>query len=166
MSLITYLDRICISAAAPRISHDLGLTDMQLGYVFSIFALSYAIFELPAGWLGDRVGQRKVLARIVAGWSVFTCLTGMAWNYPVLLVTRFAFGAAEAGAFPTLARALARWFPPHERGFPNGVLGSYTVLVTGRQEAGQASLVFTAGDDSCAKRRTALTAKPWVYANS
>src|SRR5947209_12194414 len=59
----------------------------------SIFALSYAIFELPAGWLGDRVGQRKVLARIVAGWSVFTCLTGMAWNYPVLLVTRFAFGA-------------------------------------------------------------------------
>ena len=121
VSFITYLDRICLSAAAPRISRDLGLSDLQMGYVFSIFALSYAVFEIPAGWLGDRIGQRKVLTRIVAGWSVFTCLTGIAWSYPVLLVTRFAFGAAEAGAFPTVARALARWFPPHERAQANGV---------------------------------------------
>jgi len=121
MSFITYLDRICLSAAAPRISRDLGLTDMQMGYVFSIFALSYALFELPAGWLGDRIGQRKVLTRIVAGWSIFTCLTGVAFSYSVLLATRFAFGAAEAGAFPTIARALARWFPPHERARANGV---------------------------------------------
>jgi MFS family permease len=92
-----------------------------MGYVFSIFALGYAIFELPAGWLGDRIGQRKVLTRIVAGWSVFTFLTGLAWNYPSLLFTRFWFGSAEAGAFPNLARALARWFPQHERARANGV---------------------------------------------
>ncbi len=121
MSLITYLDRICLSAAAPAISRDLHLTGIQMGYVFSIFALGYAIFELPAGWLGDRIGQRKVLTRIVAGWSVFTCLTGLSWSYPSLLFTRFWFGAAEAGAFPTLARALARWFPQHERARANGV---------------------------------------------
>lgn len=121
MSLITYLDRICLSAAAPAITRDLGLTGIQMGYVFSAFALGYAVFEIPAGWLGDRIGQRKVLARIVAGWSIFTCLTGIAWNYPSLLATRFWFGGAEAGAFPTLARALARWFPQHERARANGV---------------------------------------------
>jgi MFS transporter, ACS family, glucarate transporter len=121
MALITYLDRICISVAAPDISRDLGLTNMQMGYVFSIFALSYAIFELPSGWLGDRIGQRKVLTRIVGGWSLFTVLTGLAWSYHALLAMRFWFGAAESGAFPTLARALARWFPQHERARANGV---------------------------------------------
>jgi MFS family permease len=119
--MLTYLDRICLSAAAPGISADLGLSNMQMGVVFSIFALSYAIFELPAGWWGDRVGQRRVLARIVAGWSVFTILTGLAWSYLSLLAMRFVFGAAEAGAFPTLARAVARWFPQHERARANGV---------------------------------------------
>jgi ACS family glucarate transporter-like MFS transporter len=122
VSLITYLDRACISAAAPAMSRDLHLSGMQMGYVFSVFALSYAIFEIPMGWLGDRLGQRAVLTRIVACWSAFTILTGVAASYAALLATRFAFGAAEAGAFPTLARALARWFPPQERARANGVM--------------------------------------------
>ena len=122
VSVITYLDRVCISAAAPSISRDLGLTRMQMAYVFSAFALAYALFEIPVGWLGDRLGQRKVLARIVACWSIFTILTGLAWNYASLVATRFVFGAAESGAYPTLSRALARWFPPGERARANGVM--------------------------------------------
>ncbi len=122
MSVITYLDRVCISTAAPDLSRDLGLSSMQMGYVFSAFALAYALFEIPAGWWGDRAGQRRVLTQIVAGWSVFTMLTGVVRNYPALAATRFVFGAAEAGAFPNLSRALGRWFRPEERAWANGIM--------------------------------------------
>lgn len=122
VSFITYLDRVCISAAAPDMRGELGMSQMQMSMVFASFAAAYGIFEIPMGWLGDRFGQRKLLTRIVAGWSLFTVLTGMARSYIVLLATRFAFGGAEAGAFPTLARALARWFPQSERGRVNGYM--------------------------------------------
>ncbi len=122
MSVITYLDRVCIAVAAPEMSRELGLSAMQMGYAFGVFALAYAIFEIPGGWLGDRIGQRKVLTRIVACWSIFTILTGMVRGYWALLATRFVFGAAEAGAFPNLSRALARWFPRSERARANGVM--------------------------------------------
>ncbi len=119
---ITYLDRVCISAAAPAISADLGLSDLQMGYVFSVFALAYGICEIPMGWLGDRYGQRTLLLRIVAGWSLFTVLTGMVRSFGSLIATRFVFGAAEAGFFPTMSRGLTRWFPQAERGRASGVL--------------------------------------------
>lgn len=122
VSVITYLDRVCISVAAPSMTSDLGLTSMQMGFVFSVFALAYGIFEIPMGWLGDRFGQRVLLTRIVLSWSAFTVLTGLARSFVMLWVTRFFFGAAEAGAFPTLARALARWFPIHDRGWVNGIM--------------------------------------------
>ncbi|MCW5982042.1 MAG: MFS transporter [Bryobacteraceae bacterium] len=122
MSVITYLDRVAISVAAPGISRDLRLSTEQMGYVFAVFALAYAIFEIPAGWLGDRIGQRKVLTRIVACWSVLTMLTGAVRGLWSLLAVRFVFGAAEAGAFPNLARAFARWFPRGERARANGVM--------------------------------------------
>lgn len=121
-ALITYLDRVCISVAAPSMTADLGLSRLQMSYVFSAFALSYGIFEIPMGWFGDRRGQRGLLTRIVLGWSVFTILTGLVRGYASLLIVRFLFGAAEAGAFPTLSRVLARWFPPRERGRVNGVM--------------------------------------------
>src|SRR5215472_14385045 len=119
---ITYLDRVCVAAAAPAIMRDLRLSNMRMADVFIVFAFAYGLFEIPAGWLGDRIGQRKMLTRIVVCWSTFTALTGMAWNYSVLIATRFVFGAAEAGAFPTLSRSLARWFPPLDRGRVNGIL--------------------------------------------
>jgi MFS family permease len=122
MAAIMYLDRVCISVAAPAISKELRLSDMQMGYVFSVFALAYAIFGVPTGWLGDQIGQRKMLLRIVGAWSVFTMLMGAVWSYGALVVTQFMFGVAEAGAFPTLSRALARIFAAGERARANGVM--------------------------------------------
>jgi ACS family glucarate transporter-like MFS transporter len=91
------------------------------GWVTGIFTLSYALFEIPCGALGDRIGPRRVLTRIVLWWSGFTSLTGAVTGYVPLLLTRFFFGAGEAGAFPNASIAVARWFPVHERGRAFGI---------------------------------------------
>jgi MFS family permease len=86
-----------------------------MGLIFGAFGLSYAIFELPMGLLGDRLGVRRVLLQIVLAWSMFTALTGAAWNFVSMYVVRFAFGAGEAGCFPNLTRMLSVWLPARER---------------------------------------------------
>lgn len=113
---IAYLDRVCISTAAPAIRTDLGLDDAQMGYVFSAFTLAYALFEVPAGWLADRYGARAMLARIVVWWSGMTAATGAAGGFASLVALRFLFGMGEAGVLPSMARAYARWLPFVERG--------------------------------------------------
>src|SRR3954452_4383552 len=122
LSIITYMDRVCIGLAGKRIQADLGLNESQLGWVLGIFALSYALFEIPSGSMGDRVGPRRVLTRIVLWWSAFTSLTGVVSNYYVMLVVRFLFGAGEAGAYPNSSSAISRWFPVAERGRAHGVV--------------------------------------------
>ena len=122
LSVVTYLDRICISAAAPYIMADLGLTVLQMSVVFSAFTLAYSLFEIPSGWLADMRGPRRMLTRIVVWWSAFTMLTAASAGFRSLVVIRFLFGAGEAGAFPTMARSFSRWFPRRERGSANGVL--------------------------------------------
>jgi ACS family glucarate transporter-like MFS transporter len=122
LAVVTYLDRICISAAAPAIMDELHLSIVQMGLVFSAFTLAYSLFEVPSGWLGDVKGSRRVLTRIVLWWSGFTMLTGAARGFPSLVAIRFLFGAGEAGAFPNVARSFSRWFPRRERGRANGVL--------------------------------------------
>src|SRR5437870_2706666 len=122
LGVVTYLDRICISAAAPFIMEDLHLTILQMSAVFSAFTLAYSLFEIPSGRLGDIRGPRSVLTRIVLWWSAFTMLTGAARGYQSLLAIRFLFGAGEAGAFPNIARSFSRWFPIRERGRANGVM--------------------------------------------
>ena len=138
LSIITYIDRVCVSTAAPDIQKALGLTPGQMGWVFSAFTIAYAAFEIPSGWLGDTLGPRKVLTRIVLWWSAFTVATGLVWNYVTLLIARFLFGAGEAGAFPTMSRSLSRWFPLPERGRAHGFIfmgsrlgGSITPLLVG-----------------------------------
>ncbi|MFB3825243.1 MAG: MFS transporter [Bryobacteraceae bacterium] len=121
LAAITYLDRVCISITASDIMRDLQLTRFQMSLVFSAFTIAYAAFEIPTGWWGDRVGTRRVLTRIVAWWSAFTILTGAAFNYAGLLVTRFMFGVGEAGAWPNIARTFSRWFPSTERGTAQGI---------------------------------------------
>lgn len=122
LSAITYLDRVCISVAGPRIQHALGLAPAQWGWVGGVFAFSYGLFEIPSGYLGDRIGARAVLSRIVLWWSGFTALTGVAWNYVSLLVIRFLFGVGEAGALPNTCVSLSRWFPPVERARALGII--------------------------------------------
>jgi len=122
LAVVTYLDRICISAAAPYIMRDLHLTVLQMSVVFSAFTLSYSLFEIPSGWLGDVQGPRRVLTRIVLWWSLFTMLTAAARGYASLVAIRFLFGAGEAGAFPNIARSFSQWFPLRERGRANGVM--------------------------------------------
>ena len=101
LAVITYLDRICISAAAPFIMDELHLTVVQMSLVFGAFTLAYSLFEIPSGWLGDVYGPRRVLTRIALWWSAFTMLTGTAHGLTSLVAIRFFFGAGEAGAFPT-----------------------------------------------------------------
>jgi len=122
LAIVTYLDRVCISIAAPFIMQDLGLTLVQMSTVFGAFTLAYSLFEVPSGWLGDVVGPRRVLTRIVLWWSAFTMLTGVAQGLRSLVAIRFLFGAGEAGAFPNAVRSFSQWFPARERGMANGVL--------------------------------------------
>ncbi len=122
LAFVTYLDRVCISAAAPYISDELHLTTGQMGVALSAFALAYAVFEIPSGWLADTIGPRKVLTRIVLWWSAFTMLTAAARGYVSLVAIRFLFGAGEAGALPSASNSVARWFPLSERGKANGAL--------------------------------------------
>ena len=122
LSIVTYIDRVAISSAAPAIRDELHLTAVQMGWVFSAFTLAYAAFEIPSGWLGDVMGPRKVLTRIVLWWSAFTMATGLAWSFHSLLTARFLFGVGEAGAFPNISRSFAKWFPLPERGNAHGVI--------------------------------------------
>src|SRR6202041_1853535 len=115
LAVLSYVQRVAISQAAGPISHDLHLSKQQMGLIFGAFALSYALFEIPAGLLGDRLGVKRVLAQIVLAWSVCTALTGAAWNVASLVGIRFLFGAGEAGCFPNLTRMLSAWLPLSER---------------------------------------------------
>jgi MFS transporter, ACS family, glucarate transporter len=120
--VITYIDRVCISVAGPRMQEELGIDPVGWGWVTAMFTLSYAMFEIPTGTMGDRIGPRLVLTRIVLWWSAFTSLTGAVSSFYLLLLTRFAFGAGEAGAFPNASIVVSRWFPSSRRASISGVL--------------------------------------------
>lgn len=115
LAVIQYIDRVAISQAKDGITKDMGFTDAQMGSIFAAFGLSYALFEIPTGWLGDKIGARKVLVRVVLWWSFFTAATGWAWNFVSMWITRFLFGAGEAGCFPNLTKAFSTWLPKDER---------------------------------------------------
>jgi len=128
MYLITYLDRVNISTAAPVISKEFGFDRITMGVIFSAFVWAYAIFQVPGGWLSDRFGARPVLATIVAYWSVMTAATAAATGALSFIVIRFLFGVGEAGAFPGATRAMQLWYPRSERGFVQGITHSASRL--------------------------------------
>jgi ACS family glucarate transporter-like MFS transporter len=152
LSFILYIDRLCISKAAPQIEQELGITHTAMGFVFGAFTVAYGLFEIPTGRWGDRFGSRGVLMRIVIWWSAFTVLTGCVWpfrldsgyriqlswigisvpllfdSFLLLLLIRFLFGAGEAGALPNAARVVARWFPAGGRGPAQGMINTAALI--------------------------------------
>ena len=119
--MITYMDRVNIASAVPVIRKELGFDLVAMGWILSSFRWGYALFQIPGGWLGDRIGPRRALAMIVTWWSIFTSGTALAWNFGSMAVCRFLFGIGEAGAFPIATRSLSRWMLPTERGFSQGI---------------------------------------------
>ena len=119
-SVNTYMDRACIASATNEIMRDLAISKEMLGLILGIFAVGYALFQVPSGWIADRFGPRKALTIVVAVWSCFTALTGAARNAIQMLILRFLFGVGEAGAFPGAAQAFYRWLPAKERGLAHG----------------------------------------------
>jgi MFS transporter, ACS family, glucarate transporter len=119
--MITYMDRVVISNAAPSIRAELGLSLVAMGWILASFRWSYALFQIPGGWLGDRIGPRRALALIVTWWSIFTSATATAWSAGSMIFVRFFFGIGEAGAFPIATRSLSRWLLPGERGLAQGL---------------------------------------------
>jgi len=116
LTTLTYLDRICISIVGVRIKSEFGLNNEQFGWVLASFALAYALFEIPSGILGDRIGPRAVFIRIVLWWSFFTAVTGLVNGLIMLLIVRFLFGMGEAGTYPNCLIVISRWFPANETG--------------------------------------------------
>ena len=116
LSVLLYIDRVCISVAKDEVASDLNFTNTQIGWVFGAFAIGYALFQTPGGWMADRLGPRRVLALIVTVWSFFTGLTAAANSFVSMIAVRFLFGAGEAGAFPGMSRAIYSWIPMNERG--------------------------------------------------
>ena len=116
LTTLTYLDRICISIVGVRLKADLNLTNEQFGWVLASFSLAYAIFEIPSGALGDRLGPRSVFIRIVLFWSLCTALTGAVNSLFLLLIVRFLFGMGESGTYPNALIVVSRWFPVQETG--------------------------------------------------
>ncbi len=136
LAVITYIDRICLGFAAPFMRDALHLSQVQMGMAFSAFGWAYAAFEIPGGFLGDWIGPRRVLMRIVMWWSVFTAVTGRAWSFASLATSQFLFGMGEAGCFPNLTKAFTTWLPERERVKAQGIMwlsarwgGAFTPLL-------------------------------------
>lgn len=126
LSMITFLDRIALSSASKRIIDDLHLTTSQWGWILGMFTIAYAAFEIPTGWLGDKIGGKKVLVRVVLWWSFFTILTGFSTGFLMLMIVRFLFGMGEAGAYPNSSIVLSKWFPANERGTGQAVIWGFS----------------------------------------
>ncbi len=122
VAVLLYLDRICLSTAMQSIEKDLGLNEDQRKWVLAAFYWTYAAFQLPTGWLGDRYGARWVLGAYVALWSLSTALMGFAGGITSLLMLRLACGAFEAGAYPVCAGIVRKWVAPAHRGKASSIV--------------------------------------------
>src|SRR5262245_49407949 len=122
VAVLLYLDRICLSFAETFIAEDLGLSRTQIGWLLSAFFWSYAIVQVPSGWLTDWLGGRLMLTLYVLTWSLFTGWTGLAVGFVSLFVLRLGVGAGQAGAYPTAASLVRSWVPFAARGTASSIV--------------------------------------------
>jgi sugar phosphate permease len=125
MYLITYMDRVSISTAAPFIKSDLGLDNTQLGLALAAFSIPYAFFQIFGGILGDKFGPRKVLTCVGLLWALATVFTGFATGLVTLFAARLALGFGEGASFPTATTAMAKWLPIDRRAFGQGITHAF-----------------------------------------
>src|SRR3984957_1489868 len=133
MYLICYMDRSNISVAQPEIARQFHLGKSAMGVVLAAFTWAYALGQVPAGWLGDRFGAKRVLTVIMTWWSAAAMMTGAAIGLWSLFGARFLLGIGEAGAFPVASRGMLLWFPRSERGRIQGIthfFSRFAVAVT------------------------------------
>jgi ACS family glucarate transporter-like MFS transporter len=129
-SVVTYIDRVNISVTARQMMPAFGLTQQEMGWVFSAFVAGYALFQIPGGWLADRWGARAVLTAALIWWSVCSAWTALVATSSLadtlgivgaLAIVRFALGVGEAVALPSFNRAVANWMPADSRGLGIGI---------------------------------------------
>jgi len=128
MYMITYIDRVNLATAAPFVQKELGLSPVELGLVFSAFAIPYGFLQPLGGWLGDRYGPRWVLFSAGLLWAVATVMTGLSVGVVTLFIARLLLGLGEGATFPTATKAMAIWLPPHKRAFAQGITHSFARL--------------------------------------
>src|SRR6201989_1419467 len=121
---INYIDRANLAVAAPIMQRELGFDSTTIGFILSGFFWTYAVMQMPFGWFADRVGARISLAVAVVWWSVFTALTSVARSAATLFGCRLLLGVGEAGAYPSMAKVAANWFPSNERGLASAIFDS------------------------------------------
>jgi MFS family permease len=131
LAMVTYLDRVAMGTIAPYVAREWQLSPSETAWIFSSFALAYAIFEIPTAKWAERLGTKAVLSRIVIWWSAFTIATAAAFNLWSMILVRFLFGAGEAGAWPMAARAFSSWIPRFERATVQGIFFAGAHLVGG-----------------------------------
>lgn len=128
--VINYVDRSSLSIAAPHRVEELGLSSVQMGFVFSAFAWAYSPFQIPGSFLVDKIAPRVLYPIVIGVWSLFTCLQGTASTLWQLVLYRLGVGASEVPSYPMNNRIITRWLPERERATAVGVYisGQYVGL--------------------------------------
>ncbi|MHB8353162.1 MAG: MFS transporter, partial [Burkholderiales bacterium] len=124
MYFITYLDRVNVSTAAAGFGKDFGLSNTEIGLVFSMFAYPYLGFQIIGGWISDRFGAKKTLLACGLVWSTATILTGFTGGFFSMLAARALLGLGEGATFPAATSAMSRWVPKEKRSFAQGLAHS------------------------------------------
>ncbi|MHC5261414.1 MFS transporter [Streptomyces sp. UC4497] len=118
---IAYLDRAAISVAMPFMSKEFHISSAVQGVLLSAFFWTYALFQLPSGWLLDRFGPRVIYPIAVGWWSIWTALTAFAQGVGSVIVFRLGLGIGEAPVQPANVKVVSQWFPRRERAFASSL---------------------------------------------